>query len=181
MARFQSSSLETSSFTNMASPPAARISSTTAPGRRAATTTLASSWAKSMAVPRPMPMVPPVTIATLPLSLPMDVLLSFVREQERRRAAGSPTESRPTLNRADTAGRSLPPSTIRGPRRRGLLSYPADLSVRGPTSSSSYTASEAGLTDLLPSHWRRRHCPGTSRSRQWKPREYPGLCRPRHQ
>src|SRR5262249_59001717 len=58
----------------LASPPAASISPTPGSGgglRRPTTITRAPSAASSLAVSRPMPVPPPVTIATCPSSCPM--------------------------------------------------------------------------------------------------------------
>src|SRR5580658_8010826 len=68
-----SAAFATSAATNSASPPAARISSTTRLPRsalRAAITTFAPSRANKIAVALPIPELPPVTNATFPLSLP---------------------------------------------------------------------------------------------------------------
>src|SRR5579862_3148473 len=65
--------LETSPFTKIPSPPADRIRRTVSfpsASRRPVITTLAPSFAKSTAVSRPMPVVPPVISATLPHSSP---------------------------------------------------------------------------------------------------------------
>src|SRR5271170_7343287 len=68
--RFSTSeAFDTSVFTNKASPPAARTNSTLSfpsVSRLPATTTFAPAFAKSIAVSRPIPDVPPVTSAVLP-------------------------------------------------------------------------------------------------------------------
>src|SRR6266446_1814198 len=64
-----SAARDTSVFTNRPSPPAARTRSSVSfpsDSRRPATTTLAPAFAKSTAVSRPIPDVPPVTIPILP-------------------------------------------------------------------------------------------------------------------
>src|SRR5205807_3965326 len=63
-----SASFDTSARTNVASPPARLISPTTdwpSSTRRPETTTLAPALANAIAVAWPMPLVPPVTSATL--------------------------------------------------------------------------------------------------------------------
>src|SRR5262249_23032518 len=68
----QSGSLVTSTFTKRAWPPAAAIFSTTcraSNSRTSATTTCAPSRAKIVAALCPIPLAPPVTIATFPASL----------------------------------------------------------------------------------------------------------------
>lgn len=72
-----SSSWARSVRTNTASPPAARISSSTAApssSLRPVTTTRAPSRAKRTAVARPIPRVDPVTIATFPASRSPDAI-----------------------------------------------------------------------------------------------------------
>jgi len=67
--RSQSAALLTSACTGATRPPAARISAAVCSSRsrpRAAIATAAPSCASSTAVARPMPCVPPVTIATFP-------------------------------------------------------------------------------------------------------------------
>ena len=87
MAVTQSSSDETSWRTEMASPPAARIWSTTEPrvgGAMSVAATLAPSRASSSALARPSPMTSPsalsapVTSATLPLTRSIGATLSQV-------------------------------------------------------------------------------------------------------
>src|SRR5215813_6140211 len=95
----QSGSFVTSSFTNRAWPPDAAIFSTTwraSNSRTSATTTLAPSRAKIVASLCPMPLAPPVTIATFPVSL---IAISFrgpsrpasIAECPHRVHCGSPT------------------------------------------------------------------------------------------
>ncbi len=79
----------TSVFTNRPSPPAARTSSTVSlpsRSRRPATTTLAPAFAKSTAVSRPMPDVPPVTSPTLP-SNSVCHSFSFTNQTSQHRTA----------------------------------------------------------------------------------------------
>src|SRR5262245_31258912 len=79
--RRASASVPTSPATASALPPAFLIASTTSAngsGRRPKTTTRAPSDAKSSAVARPMPLPPPVTMATLPSSPPA-MIPPFVR------------------------------------------------------------------------------------------------------
>src|SRR5262245_10808022 len=95
----QSGSLVTSSFTNRAWPPAATIFSTTcraSNSRTSATTTWAPSRAKIVASLCPIPLAPPVTIATFPASLIAHSFLgpsrpASIAECPHRVHCGSPT------------------------------------------------------------------------------------------
>src|SRR5437867_7251267 len=91
----QSSSLDTSSFTNCALPPSALIFAATcrpSASMTSATTTIAPSRAKRTASLWPIPWAPPVIIATFPPSL-MDLLRARVRSRPRCQIVGLIDES----------------------------------------------------------------------------------------
>ena len=73
--RSQSASLVASACTKIAAAPIRLATASPSGLRRPVNTTLAPSATKSSAVLVPMPLVPPVTIATLPSSIPILVSL----------------------------------------------------------------------------------------------------------
>jgi hypothetical protein len=75
---FTSSSRETSVFRNLTFSPKESANIFPSFSRRAATRTDAPSCAKTSTVRRPIPLVPPVMIATFPANLPAMGLLLFV-------------------------------------------------------------------------------------------------------
>src|SRR6266568_1599724 len=106
---------DTSVLTNKPSPPAARtrsIVSFPSDSRRPATTTLAPAFAKSTAVSRPIPDVPPVTIPTLPCNSAVMILTS--RQALKIGEAECRLCTEPSSNRSDVlakgrgSGASLP-------------------------------------------------------------------------
>src|SRR5262245_61233220 len=98
---------------------------------RSLTTTFAPSWARAIAIPRPIPRPDPVTSAVLPSSIPI-VRSPFVLERRslRQRAVVRVTRRRPLLHHAaelrahriDAANGHRPPSdheVVRRERPRG--------------------------------------------------------------
>ena len=101
-----------------ASPPLARIDAATAShasALRLDTTTLAPCSARRSAMARPMPLLEPVTMATLPVRSNSDIAWDAFPDGRRRLAGDATGEYRwraRNVNRAERCRRSAPPSIV---------------------------------------------------------------------